>query len=73
MGASRTLSQMAISNLNHVKTHIQTLALGSGGDEVSVKKQKQSSHGAGVTGSEIITSPVRSTRVVYPTQTFEAV
>ena len=72
MGASRTLSQMAISNLNHVKTHIQTLAL-SGGDEVSVKKQKQSSHGAGVTGSEIITPPVRSTRVVYPTQTFEAV
>ena len=61
------------TNLKYVKTHIQTLAKSSGGDEVSVKKQKQSSHGAGVTGSEIITLPVRSTRVVYPTQTFDAV
>ena len=36
-------------------------------------KQKQSSHGAGVTGSEIITLPVRLTRVVCPTQTVDAV
>ena len=41
-------------------------------DKVTVR-QKQWSHGGGVTGSEIITLPVRLTRVVCPTQTVEPV